>query len=653
MAPITSIVLEYSPDPISDTSPTFTTVSNSEFMSISYWNGPSEEGGGPEPGGATIRLVNKNRKWEPLFASNVIDTHQQFRLTLNGSQRGLWFITGIQVEYPAGTEYSEVVFECADGMEVLAWDNLPLMDPPDAESYEDVVNFDEPFGYYRLGEPSGTKLIAQVRHAKRRKGEKRRRKIRRTRRVVASELGAVSGNAGQYVGLPFMGEQGFILGDQDTSVSFTGKAGANAYAKVANEVDNFSDDNKVSFGCWAVAESLPLATQIFLAGPFGTTAGTNSFSLAILTSGLCRLTIATLAGTLTCDSVTEISQVVEDGATHLMGVWDGSTARLYVNGVEEASVSGGGNLRTGNSNEFLYIGTGESPLNVSEMWLDEAVFYETALTADRIMAHYTAGSARGWPAQTAGERIADIVTNPRWSTAAVQTAGLMVQPEFKFGQSRLDVIEELAHSEGPRTMFFFNRSGNPVYLGRDWDSAGAYNTVQAVFGEKALGETPMYTPRPSYDHETFNTVTATHEAGEAVTVTDATAEGKRGRRENTEYTDLLIMEHADVETIAGQVLRMFKDPDNRVEEITVDSVDALTQQLALDVGHRVRVKWSGETGARVDRIANILRYQETLDARSRILTSTYTLSRGFDATDGLWRAGVVGFSEAGVTTVAG
>jgi hypothetical protein len=43
------------------------------------------------------------------------------------------------------------------------------------------------------------------------------------------------------------------------------------------------------------------------------------------------------------------------------------------------------------------------------------------------------------------------------------------------------------------------------------------------------------------------------------------------------------------------------------------------------------------------------------DATFRTLSCPWNLARGFNATPevGGWRAGVVGFSEAGVTTVAG
>ena len=218
--------------------PAWTTVPLSELRRVEWWMGTGSEGDDPEEGGATIELVNVARKWEPLFGSNVIDTHQRFRLTLNGTREGVWFITNITIDYPGNTEWSVVEFQCAGGFEVLALDHLPSLDPPDAESYEDVVNFDEPWGYWRLGEAEGTSATARIVKTWKGRG-KNRRKIKRRRGTAyqtREEAGGVSGPAGIYKGLPALGEAGLVVGDTDASVLF--EAASSQWMQAAVEDEN-------------------------------------------------------------------------------------------------------------------------------------------------------------------------------------------------------------------------------------------------------------------------------------------------------------------------------------------------------------------------------------------------------------------------------
>lgn len=655
--PLHSVLLEFSEDPLSDASPAWADVT-SDLRSIEWWAGIDREGDEPKPGGATIHLKNTNRRWEPEFGSNTITTGRRFRLTLNdgggSTQEGLWYVTDIAIDYPASTGYSEVTMSCSDGCEVLALDALPLMDPPDADSYADVVAFDEPWGYWRLGEPAGTRArpnIIRVTRTVRRGGESRRRKfrVRRGTRYFSGEAGSVAGPAGIYKNNPLLGLRSLILGDTSTSAEFRELNGNVQHMRVpVEDVDQFSDNNAVSLEVWNQAAATPASNRVFMAGPFNTTAGTNTFYFTVTTGVLAMFTVALTTGNVTVTSTLDIGI-----DSHIVGTWDGTWVRLYLNGVLEAEAGASGNLRDGNANEFVYVGTGESPLESANITLDEPAVYEYALSAERVLAHYQAGAERGWPEQTAGERIADIATHALWSEANIQTTGRDVQPQFKHGQAKLDEISELAHAEGPRTMFFFNGSGDPVYLGHEWQAtAASYNTVQVT-----LGDTPSEVGYEAlelvYDNETYNEVTASHESGEAATAADTTAQGERGRRANTEYTDVLLMEHNHVESLANAVLAFYKDPALRPVTVTLNGANAtrLTHILDRDIGHLIRVKKSGETGARIDRVANIIGKRKVLTA-DKLLTCQWTLSRGFNANAGLWQAGVTGFSEAGSTTVA-
>lgn len=79
--------------------------------------------------------------------------------------------------------------------------------------------------------------------------------------------------------------------------------------------------------------------------------------------------------------------------SHVVGVWDGSVARLYVNGLDTGAVAGGSGVYAANGPGInLSIGTnpvGDSPY---DGLVDETAFYDTALGADRVLAHFLAAA---------------------------------------------------------------------------------------------------------------------------------------------------------------------------------------------------------------------------------------------------------------------
>jgi hypothetical protein len=87
------------------------TVPNNEIRSLEWWAGIDREGNDSEFGGMTVTLKNKLRKWEPLFGSNLIDTQQRFRLTVNGTQEGVWYTESFDLDYPTA-KTSRVTLGC-------------------------------------------------------------------------------------------------------------------------------------------------------------------------------------------------------------------------------------------------------------------------------------------------------------------------------------------------------------------------------------------------------------------------------------------------------------------------------------------------------------------------------------------------------------
>jgi hypothetical protein len=79
---------------------------------------------------------------------------------------------------------------------------------------------------------------------------------------------------------------------------------------------------------------------------------------------------------------------------HIVGVYNGTAAKVYINGVEKASSAATGNLK--NTSLPLYIAR-DSTTRYLAATLDEVAVYGTALSAGRIADHYDAQDEAGPP----------------------------------------------------------------------------------------------------------------------------------------------------------------------------------------------------------------------------------------------------------------
>lgn len=115
--------------------------------------------------------------------------------------------------------------------------------------------------------------------------------------------------------------------------------------------------------------------------------GGTSWLLWRNTAGKLALQIIT-AGSGTVNVTGTTSPVL--GTKYDVGAtWDGSTAKLFVNGTQEASVAATGALSA--STEALRLGAySSSSATVPGMTLDEVSFYNTALSGTRMAAHAAA-----------------------------------------------------------------------------------------------------------------------------------------------------------------------------------------------------------------------------------------------------------------------
>lgn len=221
-------------------------------------------------------------------------------------------------------------------------------------TYASEVAADSPVLWWRLGEASGT---------------------------TATDA---SGNArhGTYVGSPTLGVASLLVTDANTAVQFDG---VNDY--VSGPAPATTSAFTVEFWMSSYTAGSPLATR------YPSSSGDRIFFIGLGSggdAGKVRFTIRNAAGTEIAFAGTTI--VTSGGPHHVVCTYDGSAARIYINGaLENTSTVVTGALSSATPN--LEIGARSVAAAFAGAQFDEAALYSTALSGARILAHYAAATS--------------------------------------------------------------------------------------------------------------------------------------------------------------------------------------------------------------------------------------------------------------------
>lgn len=219
--------------------------------------------------------------------------------------------------------------------------------------YRGEVLADNPLFYWRLGEPSGT--------------------------TAADETG--NGRAGTYVNTPTLGATGIPGAAGDTAATFDPAQSE----KVTIADAAWMDVTNLTFECWVKVADMPNSSVNLLANRelafqlrVVTGTGTASIDARVFGTDLIYVDLDTIASGVTVD---------DNQWHHIVLTHDGSTARIYIDGTQRGSAALAYNV-----NASTWAIDAADPYGLS-MTVDEVAYYGTALSAARISAHYSAGSA--------------------------------------------------------------------------------------------------------------------------------------------------------------------------------------------------------------------------------------------------------------------
>jgi hypothetical protein len=239
-----------------------------------------------------------------------------------------------------------------------------LATQPPPTGYSAAVIADSPVSYWRLGEAGGT--------------------------AVGDERGA---NPGAYANAPTLGAASLLA--SDTANKAVGLDGSNDNVKVPDSA-TLDLSSPLSLEVWIKPTSLPatgaFASILTKAESYSLQFNGPRLEFTIMQNGV-RKRLQAPAGA-----------IVAGSTYHVVGTYDGTTQRLYVNGAQVASAALSGGVTV--NNNALYLGSWNGAEEFFKGTIDEAAVYGATLSAARVSAHYSAGTSAS-PTASLGTAAAD------------------------------------------------------------------------------------------------------------------------------------------------------------------------------------------------------------------------------------------------------
>jgi hypothetical protein len=293
-----------------------------------------------------VRLSNDGSAWQTFGYTGVDSTAQSIGWDLANPTYG--------GNATAGTKRVYAQFhDKAGNWSTSETDTIELVGPS-SSAYAQAVLTDSPVGYWRLGDTSGTTALDQ--------------------------RGAANGT---YVNAPTLGSAGLLPGESDKAV---GLDGTNDHVRVPAS-SSLDLTNAITVEAWIKPAALPAA------GSFASIV-TKPEAYTLQFNGP-RLELTVIQGGDRKRLQAPSGAVVAGQAYHVVGTFDGTTQRLYLNGVQVASAALAGSAST--SSAALYMGSWSGGDEFLRGTLDEVAVYRGVLSAARVKAHYDAAAGSTQP----------------------------------------------------------------------------------------------------------------------------------------------------------------------------------------------------------------------------------------------------------------
>jgi hypothetical protein len=530
-------------------------------------------------GTASVTLDNRDNDFEPSVHADVHPMNElwlleQFDGQTNSMIKG--HVESYEYVWPApGHSEALAIASIADELKILNLSKLPPMNPSTADSYESVVQFDQPSGYWRWSEYS----LAQT-------------AIVDGRTSISFGNGWRVPNAGGGYGIsngtPIIGD---VYGSTEDGSGGSLSMSATQILEVTDtSAGDLLSGTAATVELWFLRQGTPGSNTQFWAGPDSISApGTRIWSWALNTGG--TVTFTYLDSTGTNKAVTSTAALVVDDWYHLVATIDGSNVTLYVNGVLSAATAATNLIAQADTDPPMKIQYPNATVRLDEM----AIYPSRDLSAERIQAHYSAGTARGYDQQQPGERIGallDTVENHAPRSLQLGSIGRTMYPRFMADQGLLGPIQQAVAVEKPDGLFFAANDGTLTFLSAAHRSSPPYSTVQIIFSDDGTSVPYLDFSAAQADSFLGNKWNVSKSGRGAVmqTVFDQTSIDTYFEQSQS-ITDLSVTLNSVCATIASAYLAKYKEPMQRGQNLVLTTDDTAVTDVIFqyDLGTKVRV----------------------------------------------------------------
>lgn len=524
--------------------------------SISTRRGRNYQAERMEAGTATVVLDNRDRRFDPEHTTGPYypNVKPWRRIRISGVHSAttynqfVGYVESWPPDWPGQTD-ATVTLSCVDAFALFALHKLEI-------PYVAAVLADSPSAYYRLNETGGT--------------------------VAADSSG--NGKNGTYLGSPTLSQTDPITDDINGAVSFDGV------------------DDLVSLPDSAALSGSTVSLELWIKHPTVTSTPNNKWPLAQFLDGVTAsgtrfelsrsgANIGKIAWLIEQANILISSARVDDNAWHhIVGTYDGTTMRLYVDGAQVATLA----VTITVTARPIAIGGWPGDDSSDHSWdalVDEVALYSTTLTAARVSAHYDARTA--WLADLSGTRIGRMLDEVDWPTA---------DRDVDAGKSTLQSVGDLAGEEALAHLldvagweggvFFIARDGKARFDDRHARMLSPLNTSQATFAWTPAGAELGFTDvRPSFDIDEVRNHIKISVVGQTTQMaTDASSITTYGKRVLEQ--SLKIQSDSEALDRANYEKGRRKDPILRVDSIEIvpgDTDNLWTQALSRELADRITV----------------------------------------------------------------
>jgi Concanavalin A-like lectin/glucanases superfamily len=409
------------------------------------------------------------------------------------------------------------------------------------------------------------------------------------------------------------GGSGPIVGDPEPTLGIAAGGYLTTGDLALGETGDAGDLEWFAVEMWFMSgQQSPAAQSSLAAGPLGNT-GVRQWELFLNTDLTLTFSVRT-SGSVTV-SATSGASLVGGVFAHIVAQtrFNGANGviEIYLNGLLSISNT----AWAGSAVNIMGAIAGSEDMRISKstngvnfLYFSDVAFYRFGLPPDRVLAHYVAGSQRGWLSQSSGARVIGALDSVS-STAPrrIGTGVRSVTPKYMNGQAPLDEMRAAVAGEAVDAALFTAADGTVVYLDSAHRSSSPYNTVQVTFDDDGT-DIPYSDATVDYS-ESFlaNEWNVTREGnstvpGQTQTASDATSISRYFKRSQS-LTGLPVTTDGDASTIAAAMLAKYKDPMFRITGISFDTVDPNVTEAILrrELMDKIRVfRTPPGGGARID-----------------------------------------------------